>query len=160
MLQRFYDPKHGSISIDGEDLRNLNVGWLRLVFKALIFSRWFLLRKKLLVNGNSKKVFWVILTQDLSIVYCTRVKVLLLNQKSSLCLYLLGFVFYPRFRKGQAFRLIYNLFYIFHCNFLPRQKDNFCFSYVLDERIVSLFVDLARWLLVKEALLFFWSHSG
>ena len=29
MIQRFYDPDSGSICLDGLDLRNLNLGWLR-----------------------------------------------------------------------------------------------------------------------------------
>lgn len=29
LLERFYDPNEGSICLDGEDLRNLNVAWLR-----------------------------------------------------------------------------------------------------------------------------------
>lgn len=29
LLERFYDPTAGSISLDGNDLRNINVGWLR-----------------------------------------------------------------------------------------------------------------------------------
>ena len=29
LLQRFYDPHSGSISLDGHDLRTLNVQWLR-----------------------------------------------------------------------------------------------------------------------------------
>ena len=29
MIQRFYDPASGSVSLDGLDLRNLNLGWLR-----------------------------------------------------------------------------------------------------------------------------------
>ncbi len=29
LLERFYDPTTGSILLDGEDLRNINVGWLR-----------------------------------------------------------------------------------------------------------------------------------
>ena len=29
LLQRFYDPDSGSVLIDGNNLRDLNVGWLR-----------------------------------------------------------------------------------------------------------------------------------
>jgi ABC-type multidrug transport system fused ATPase/permease subunit len=29
LLQRFYDPLDGSVIIDGKDIRNLNVNWLR-----------------------------------------------------------------------------------------------------------------------------------
>ena len=29
LLQRFYDPDSGSIALDGRDLQELNVGWLR-----------------------------------------------------------------------------------------------------------------------------------
>nr|CAD7409119.1 unnamed protein product [Timema cristinae] len=29
LIQRFYDPIHGSISLDGENIKNLNVAWLR-----------------------------------------------------------------------------------------------------------------------------------
>ncbi|KAM0870837.1 hypothetical protein ACQ4PT_039768 [Festuca glaucescens] len=29
LLQRFYDPDHGTVTLDGVDLRSLNVGWLR-----------------------------------------------------------------------------------------------------------------------------------
>ena len=29
LMERFYDPTSGSISIDGHDLRDLNVHWLR-----------------------------------------------------------------------------------------------------------------------------------
>ncbi|XP_072175319.1 ATP-dependent translocase ABCB1-like [Diadema setosum] len=29
LMERFYDPNFGSIQLDGNDLRNLNVGWLR-----------------------------------------------------------------------------------------------------------------------------------
>ncbi len=29
LLERFYDPQEGTVSIDGEDIRNMNVKWLR-----------------------------------------------------------------------------------------------------------------------------------
>ena len=29
LVQRFYDPAAGSVSLDGVDLRNINIGWLR-----------------------------------------------------------------------------------------------------------------------------------
>lgn len=29
LLQRLYDPITGSVELDGKDLRNLNLGWLR-----------------------------------------------------------------------------------------------------------------------------------
>lgn len=29
MIQRFYDPASGSVILDGIDLKNLNLGWLR-----------------------------------------------------------------------------------------------------------------------------------
>ncbi len=29
MIQRFYDPQSGTIELDGEDTKNLNINWLR-----------------------------------------------------------------------------------------------------------------------------------
>lgn len=29
LIQRLYDPTIGSVQLDGKDLRNLNLGWLR-----------------------------------------------------------------------------------------------------------------------------------
>jgi len=29
LIQRFYDPDHGQILLDGKDLKSLNVSWLR-----------------------------------------------------------------------------------------------------------------------------------
>jgi len=29
LLQRFYDPLDGSVAVDGEDIRDLHLGWLR-----------------------------------------------------------------------------------------------------------------------------------
>jgi ATP-binding cassette subfamily B (MDR/TAP) protein 1 len=29
LIQRFYDPGAGSVSLDGVDLKNINIGWLR-----------------------------------------------------------------------------------------------------------------------------------
>lgn len=29
LLQRFYDPEEGQISLDGTDMKEMNVGWLR-----------------------------------------------------------------------------------------------------------------------------------
>ena len=29
MIQRFYDPNKGTVKVDGRDIRDYNVGWLR-----------------------------------------------------------------------------------------------------------------------------------
>lgn len=35
LLERYYDPLRGRVKLDGRDLRDLNLGWLRCVRSSL-----------------------------------------------------------------------------------------------------------------------------
>lgn len=41
LVERFYDPLAGTVTLDGQDLRSLNVGWLR--YEAVISYGLFLI---------------------------------------------------------------------------------------------------------------------